>query len=211
MWSEARLFVLALAPRARLWEARAVTGDEVSDEALIYAIARGDREALALLYDRQAQLLLGLGARILSKASDSREAEDVLHDVFVEVWKHAGDFDPSRASARTWLCLRMRSRCLDRVRTATRRRADPIDEGMPDGSADGLPAGLDASRVRQAMEGLPDLQREVLLLGYFQGLSSQEIADTLGIPLGTVKSRVAAALSHLRSVLSEKAVQGVAS
>jgi len=189
-----------------------VAGDEVSDEALIYAIARGDREALALLYDRQAQLLLGLGARILSKASDSREAEDVLHDVFVEVWKHAGDFDPSRASARTWLCLRMRSRCLDRVRTATRRRADPIDEGMPDGAGgDGLPAALDATRVRHAMERLPDLQREVLLLGYFQGLSSQEIADTLEIPLGTVKSRVAAGLSHLRSMLSEKAVEGVAS
>jgi len=211
LWSEARLFVLALAPRARLWEARAVAGDEVSDEALIYAIARGDREAFALLYDRQAQLLLGLGARILSKASDSREAEDVLHDVFVEVWKHAGDFDPSRASARTWLCLRMRSRCLDRVRTATRRRADPLDDRMPDGGGDGLPAGLDASRVRHAMERLPDLQREVLVLGYFQGLSSQEIADTLEIPLGTVKSRVAAALSHLRSMLSEKPVEGVAS
>ncbi len=179
----------------------------MSDEALIYAIARGDREALALLYDRQASLLLGLGARILSKAADSREAEDVLHDVFVEVWKHAGDFDPSRASARTWLCLRMRSRCLDRVRSAKRRKAEPIEEGMTDGNqgagaGDGLSAGLDASRVRHAMEGLPHPQREVLLLGYFQGLSSQEIADTLEIPLGTVKSRVAAALSHLRSMLS---------
>jgi len=208
LWCELRLSVLTLAQRPRLWEARHVTGEQLNDETLVYAIARGDRAALAELYDRQASLLLGLGTRILR---DAREAEDVLHDVFVEVWKHAGDFDPSRASARTWLCLRMRSRCLDRVRVAVRRRADPLEEANLDPSPETQSAAPDAVRVRHALTELPEVQRQVLLLGYFQGLSSQEIADTLKIPLGTVKSRVAAALTHLRSVLGEGAFEGVES
>lgn len=208
MWCEPRLSVLNLAPRAQLWEARLVTGEQLSDETLVYAIARGDRAALASLYDRQAALLLALGTRILR---DAREAEDVLHDVFVEVWKHAGDFDPARASARTWLCLRMRSRCLDRVRVSVRRRTHPLEEAALDPLPETQSAGPDALRVRAALGELPELQRQVLLLGYFQGLSSQEIADTLNIPLGTVKSRVAAALTHLRSVLGEKELEGVAS
>ncbi len=210
VWSEARLDVLVLAQRALLWEARLVTGEELSDEALIYAIARGDREALAKLYDRQAALLLGLGARIFAGGASAREVEDVLHDVFVEVWKHAGDFDPERASARTWLCLRMRSRCLDRARAANRRRAAPLDEASIEPLPESQSAVVDAARVRHALDGIPELQRQVLVLGYFQGLSSQEIADTLQIPLGTVKSRVAAGLTHLRGLLSEKA-EGLAS
>ncbi len=203
---EARV-VLVLAPRVVLWEAQAVTGetgDALSDEALVYAIARGDRDALAQLYDRQASLLLGLGARILAGGASAREVEDVLHDVFVEVWKHAGDFDPERASVRTWLCLRMRSRCLDRARAAMRRRAAPLEEALLEPLPEGQSAGVDASRVRHEVAHLPELQRQVLVLGYFQGMSSQEIADTLHIPLGTVKSRVAAALTHLRTILAEK-------
>jgi RNA polymerase sigma-70 factor (ECF subfamily) len=200
--------VLLLAQRRQLWEARSVAGEQLSDETLVYAIARGDRSAFAHLYDRQSPLLLALGARILR---DSREAEDVLHDVFVEVWKHAGDFDPSRASARTWLCLRMRSRCLDRVRVALRCRAHPLEDAVLDPLPETQSAGSDAQRVRAALAALPEPQRQVLVLGYFQGLSSQEIADALHIPLGTVKSRVAAALSHLRSALGENELEGAAS
>lgn len=208
MWSEARLDVLVLAPRVALWEARPVTGQELTDEALVYAIARGDREALATLYDRQAPLLLGLGARILATSAPSREVEDVLHDVFVEVWKHAGDFDPERASARSWLCLRMRSRCLDRARAAVRRRAASLEEAQLEPLPEGQSASSDATRVRRAVDGLPELQRQVLVLGYFQGLSSQEIADMLEIPLGTVKSRVASALAYLRGKLEDKSEEG---
>lgn len=175
------------------------------DVDLVSAVARGDRDALGALYDRHAPLLLALGVRIFS---DRREAEDVLHDVFVEVWKRAGDYDPGRGSVKTWLALRMRSRCLDRVRSAAYSRARALsDSGHGDGDrashaaradVEGAP---DRSRVRAALAGLSDEQREVLELGYFEGLSSAEIAARVGVPVGTVKSRVRIGIGHLRRAL----------
>lgn len=176
-----------------------------ADARAVGAVARGDREALGLLYDRHAPLLLALGVRIFS---DRREAEDVLHDVFVEVWKRAGDYDPRRGSVKTWLALRMRSRCLDRVRSAAYSRGRPLSDAGEverDRATHGAPAEVegapDRSRVRAALTGLSDEQRVVLELGYFEGLSSTEIAERLGVPVGTVKSRVRIGLGHLRRAL----------
>lgn len=95
---------------------------DVSDLA---EAARGDRPALARLYDRHAPLLLALGVRLLN---DRREAEDVLHDCFVELWRHAGDYDPRRASVKTWIAMRMRSRCIDRLRSASWTRRETLPE-----------------------------------------------------------------------------------
>lgn len=169
---------------------------ERSDAALIEAMAGGDRGALAELYDRYAGLLLAIGVRILR---DRREAEDVLHDVVVEMWRRAGDFDPDRGAARTWITLRMRSRCLDR-----RKRLRPAVELEPEvvAGAAADPAGaVDGARVRAVMAALSAEQREVIELGYFGGLSSAEIAERIAVPIGTVKSRVAAALARLRKEL----------
>lgn len=148
--------------------------------------------------------MLALGVRILA---NRREAEDVLHDVFLEVWKRAGDYDPRRGSVKTWLFLRMRSRCLDRLKSAGFSRSRSIDA---DGGSQALGAieahadrAADSKQVRSALDTLPDDQRAVLLLGYYEGLSCSEIADKLGIPLGTVKSRAAAAMSKLRAQLGE--------
>ena len=142
--------------------------------------------------------MLSLGLRILG---DQGEAEELLHDVFIEVWKRAGDYDPSRGSVRTWLMLRMRSRCLDRVRSAARSRTMSVSEEM-ERAAYGEPARAsevaDARRVHGALAELPEAQRQVLELGYFSGLSCSEIAEVLGVPLGTVKSRLHAALKKLR-------------
>lgn len=182
--------------------------DHALDAVEIAAVARGDTQALGRIYDRYAPLLMALGVRILG---DREEAEDVVHDVLVEVWRHAGDFDPKRATVRTWIALRMRSRCLDRLRAAPRARrqglGDDPDETMararPDMLAgDGaMDARADAGRLRGVLAELPLEQRQVIVLGFFDGLSSSEIADELGIPIGTVKSRVRSAMSKLRQAL----------
>src|SRR5690606_37354586 len=131
-----------------------------------------------------------------------REAEDILHDVFVEVWKRASDFDANRGSVKTWLAMRMRCRCLDRVRSAGYSRARPLSHaGEPPSEAPPPTASSDAETLRGALDELPEEQRTVLLLGYFEGLSSREIAERTGVPVGTVKSRVAAAMAKLRATL----------
>jgi RNA polymerase sigma-70 factor, ECF subfamily len=178
-----------------------------SDLTLLRAVARGERWALGALYDRHAALLLGIGARVLGSRDD---AEDLLHDVFLEVNRHAGEYDATRGSVRTWLCVRMRSRALDRLRAPGRAKCWSLD-ALPPG-ADTSPADTDlleghgdrdTVRVRTALAALPEVQRAVLELGYFRGLSCSEIAELLALPVGTVKSRVRSALERLREALAK--------
>ena len=170
-------------------------GDDAAiDAALVGAVARGDREALARLYDRHAAVLLGLALRIVR---DRRAAEDLLHDVFLEAWRSAKDFDPKRGRVRTWLTIRMRSRALDLQKSArvSRNAGDAGLELVAGETAAGNP---DHTRVREALAALSPDQRRVIELAYFEGLSCSEIATTLEVPIGTVKSRTAAALDRLR-------------
>ncbi|MEI9954411.1 MAG: sigma-70 family RNA polymerase sigma factor [Pseudomonadota bacterium] len=176
-----------------------------SDEALVRAIATGDSQALAALYDRHAPLMLGLARRIVL---GKPEAEDIVHDVFVEAWRRAADYDENRGSVKAWLLLRTRSRAIDFRKSAGVARTVPTGDGdwlarLADPRANDSEAP-DRARLRQLLSGLNDEQREVLLLGYFEGLSSSEIATRVGIPIGTVKSRVAAALSALRLALADQ-------
>jgi len=173
------------------------TGDAKDDITLLRRIARGDRAALGTLYDQHAGALLALAQRVLGR---QRDLDDLVHDVFLEAWRHAGDYDPDRGSVKTWLFLRMRSRCLDRVRSHAHSRTDLVGEiEPPRGGEPDAERELDGARVWARLDTLPASQREVLELGYFRGLSFQEIADELNIPLGTVKSRVGAAILKLRS------------
>jgi RNA polymerase sigma-70 factor (ECF subfamily) len=179
------------------------------DEALVRAIANGDTQALAALYDRHAPLMFGLARRIVG---GKPEAEDIVHDVFVEAWRRAADYDESRGSVKAWLLLRTRSRAIDFRKSAGVSRTVPTGDGAwlaslidPRGDDSEAP---DRARVRRVLLALNVEQREVLLLGYFEGLSSSEIAAQLSIPIGTVKSRVAAALSALRHALTDQ--RGVA-
>ena len=170
-------------------------------------MARGDSAALAQLYDRYAGCMLALAQRIVGRTS---EAEDVIHEVFLEAWRQSADYDPARGSVKAWLLLRTRSRCLDVQKSArVSKHASGLDDSwiseLGDPSHD-TSAGADQARIRQVLAKLPPEQREVLLLGYFEGLSSSEIAERVGVPLGTVKSRVAAALSALRGALSDAVV-----
>jgi RNA polymerase sigma-70 factor, ECF subfamily len=175
-----------------------------SDEALVRAIANGDTGALAALYDRHAPLMLGLARRIVLAKP---EAEDIVHDVFVEAWRRAADYDESRGSVRAWLLLRTRSRAIDFRKSAAVARTVPTGDGdwlaaLADPRADDSEAP-DRARLRQRLSGLSAEQREVLWLGYFEGLSSSEMATRVGVPIGTIKSRVAAALAALRLALTD--------
>src|SRR3954463_8747888 len=109
--------------------------DDAEDEALVTAMAAGDRAALATLYERHASLLLGLALRIVR---EKREAEDLLHDVFLEAWRTAKDFDPKRGRVRTWLAIRMRSRALDLQKSA---RVSRNTGGAGVGGLGGRPGG----------------------------------------------------------------------
>ena len=175
---------------------------EDGDGALVAAIAAGDRDALARLYDRYAPTLLAVGQKMLG---GRREAEDLVHDVFLEAWRRASGYDPARGTVRAWLLVRLRSRALDRHRAAN---GAPVPVGSMDQleerAAEGEDPALapDRAAVRRALETLSSEQRAVLELGYFHGLSSSEIALRTGTPIGTVKSRVATALARLRAGLA---------
>ena len=194
------------APGTRAHQATAPTA-EADDAVLIEAVAAGDRDGLGRLYRRHAPALMAVGLRVLRTR---REAEDVLHDVFLEVWRQAHDFDPRRGSVRTWMLMRMRSRALDRVKSAGYARVSSLDaepRQVASRAGDDDPAAaVDHARLRRALGTLPAEQRAVLELGYFEGLSSQEMADRLAVPVGTVKSRVKAGLDKLRGELA--AVRG---
>ena len=171
--------------------------DDAEDEALVTAMAGGDRAALATLYERHSALLLGLALRIVR---ERREAEDLLHDVFLEAWRSAKDFDPKRGRVRTWLAIRMRSRALDLQKSARVSR-NTGDGGLELLVDDAETMSPDHRRVRSALAELGQDQRRVLELAYFEGLSCSEIAERVAIPVGTVKSRIAAGLDRLRSGL----------
>lgn len=183
----------------RIVHAPAVQAEGDEDIDVLRSLASGDKQALGVLYDRHSGIMLALGLRIVGVR---REAEDLLHDVFLEAWRHAGDYDPRRGSVKTWLLLRMRSRCLDRVRSHGFSRVDVlVTEPVRQGSVEKADRRLDGLRASALLESLPAAQREVLELGYFEGLSFSEIAAHLDIPIGTVKSRVSAAMTKLREDL----------
>jgi RNA polymerase sigma-70 factor (ECF subfamily) len=170
------------------------------DAARVAAIAAGDRAALAALYDGYSPLLFALARRILGNAA---AAEDLLHDVFLEVWHHAAEYSPERGSVAAWLTVRTRSRALDRLGKSSRdaRAVERATVEHADATAPSAPAAVDGLRVRELALALPSELVAVLDLAYFEGLSSSEIAARLQTPIGTVKSRMARALALLREAM----------
>jgi RNA polymerase sigma-70 factor, ECF subfamily len=176
------------------------TGDDAEDVALVAAMARGEQAGLAGLYRRHSGLLLGLAMRIVR---ERREAEDLLHDVLLEAWRAAKDFDPKRGRVRTWLAIRMRSRALDLQKSARVSR-NAGDAGLEVVVDEREHASPDHARVRTALAALGPDHKAVLELAYFEGLSCSEIASRIAIPIGTVKSRLAAGMQRLREGLGGK-------
>jgi RNA polymerase sigma-70 factor (ECF subfamily) len=177
-----------------------------SDVALLQAIGRGDEAALARLYDQYRVILFGLLIRILNSRE---EAEDVLQEVFLQVWRRAGDYDEQRGKPFTWLVTLTRSRAIDRLRAlgARQRLATSAAQEQPEEASDALKETYRSEQkeiVRQALADLPEEQRRTLLLAYFEGLTQSEIAAKLNAPLGTVKTRMRTALTKLRESLGSQ-------
>jgi RNA polymerase sigma factor (sigma-70 family) len=176
----------------------------LSDEAVVALVARSDEEALAELYDRFGRVAYGMAFRVLR---DERLAEDAVQEGFLTAWRNADRFMPERAKASTWLLTLVHRRAVDLVRREERRRAEPLPEAAeaaPSGSAeDDAWLRFERERVQAALRRLPDQQREALELAYYGGFSQSELAERLGQPVGTIKSRMFTGLSRLRELLSE--------
>lgn len=174
-----------------------------SDVELLHAVARGDEAALARLYDAYRVILFGLLVRILNSRE---EAEDILQEVFIQVWRRAKDFDEKRGRPFTWLVTLTRSRAIDRLRLlgARQRLATSAERERVEEASDALTdtiRGTQKEVVRRALAELPEEQRHTLLLAYFEGLTQSEIATKLGAPLGTVKTRMRSGMMKLRALL----------
>jgi RNA polymerase sigma-70 factor, ECF subfamily len=179
-----------------------------ADRRLVRAVAGGSADALGQLYDRHAPIVFGLARRILMRVED---AEEVVQDVFAQVWRDAARYVPERATVAGWIVMLTRARAIDRLR-ARRARPDQAPNTDP-GLVSPLPAPGrtpeeaavsedDGRQVRRALESLPPEQRMLVDLAYYEGLTQSEIAERTGVPLGTVKTRVRAAMATLRSALA---------
>lgn len=172
------------------------TPEQPSDATLVAYMTAGDRSAVAALYARHARPLLALARSMLETRE---EAEDLIHDVFLEAWRCSGAYSEQRGTVRAWLFMRARSRALDRMKSAHRSRT-----ALAESSSEREAWPSDSSWLPELLSRMPECQRQVIMLGYFEGLSTVEIAERLGIPPGTVKSRTRAALSRLRDVLGAR-------
>jgi RNA polymerase sigma-70 factor, ECF subfamily len=185
--------------------------ESMSDQALLRQVVDRQAEALGALYNRYAPTLLALGARILGSRAD---AEEVVQEVFLRVWDHAGRYDAARSSVSTWLILIARSRAIDRLRTRKVVERTHETAGLDAPRDHASPEGLETvlirerrERVRRELADLPREQRQVLEMAFYDGLSQSEIAAKADIPLGTVKTRTLLAMKKLRGALRDEVRQ----
>jgi RNA polymerase sigma-70 factor, ECF subfamily len=190
-----------LAFRAVPARERDISAVDTSDESLLARVARGDDDALGSLYDRFGRVAYGLALRILR---DERLAEDAVQEAFLAVWRQAASFRPERANARAWVLTFVHRRAVDLVRREERRRTEPLEpEAEPATGSTAEAAELRRRReaVQHALAQLPEEQRRPIELAYYGGLSQSELAERLGEPLGTIKSRMFTGLKRLRELL----------
>ena len=179
----------------------------LSDEALVALVARAQEAALAELYDRFGRVAYGLALRIMR---DPALAEDAVQESFLAVWRSADRFVAERGKASTWILTLVHRRAVDIVRREQPRRTDPLD-GAPIAAAESTEEEawlrLRRTRVQEALRQLPDKQREAIELAYYGGFTQSELADRLGEPLGTIKSRMFSGLARLRELLVEPGLE----
>ena len=183
---------------------------EFDDQSLIRLIAHSQESALSELYDRYSRLVYSLA---LNAVSDPATAEEITQDVFIRIWDHAGTYQAEKAKVVTWIASMTRNRSIDIIR---RQKVRPEGHSVS-WSIETFDAEMDAinveqtveisqkrRRIRLAISELPEEQRQALAYAYFQGYTHREIAEVLGEPLGTVKTRIRLAMQKLRQILEEE-------
>lgn len=185
-----------------------MTTNAVTAIQLIERTARQDREAFSQLYDHYSSLVFTLAMRMLRVRDD---AEDLLQEVFVQVWRQASAYSRERGSPEAWIVNVTRSRAIDKLRAIRRREQSFVltDNPAAAESADNVESNVSESETKltmnSALKHLPEAQRRVLEMAYFDGLSQSEIAERLKEPLGTVKTRMRSAVQRLRDILGTNA------
>jgi RNA polymerase sigma-70 factor (ECF subfamily) len=185
-----------------------VNADTKNAVDLIKRVAKGDREAFGQLYDRFSSLVFTLAMRMLSARAD---AEDLLQEVFVQIWRQAENYSEERGSPEAWIINMARSRAIDKIRSVRRTEKSLVLTGDPAEaeSSVNVESAAAQSEVRlmmnSALAHLPESQRRVLELAYFEGLTQMEIAGRLGEPLGTVKTRIRSGLQRLKEIFATRA------
>ena len=173
----------------------------MSDWSLLERVVRKDESALSELYDRYSGLVFSEAKRILR---DDSSAEEILQDLFYQIWQTASRFDPQRGSLPGWLVVVARNRAISKLRRKS-GKADELPENAVDLRADlatSSTQNLLLEKVRRVLSGLPDGQRAAIEFAYFEGMSHSEIAEKTGEPLGTIKTRIRSALETLKRVLN---------
>ena len=187
--------------------------NNLDDSTLLQQIAAADSTALGLLYDRYGRLIYSISFQIVN---DAILAEEVTQDVFVQVWKKASTYDSTQGKVTTWLISIARNRTIDQLRRRKIRpesRSVAWDDCCEDNADSSIPIELgviDTERrtvLLTALSALPTDQREALSLAYFNGMTQQEIADTLHQPLGTIKTRIRLALQKLRTTIESQPIR----
>ena len=181
-------------------------GAEPIDHAgeLLQRVAQGDQGAFARLYDMLSPRVFGLILRVLV---DRSQSEEVLQEVFLEVWQSASRFAPNRGQGRSWILTIAHRRAVDRVRSAQASTDRDVKAGLRDldvahdGVAEQVELRVEGERVAAALSTLPEVQKEALTLAYYGGYSQSEIAALVGAPLGTIKTRMRDGLSRLRDAM----------
>lgn len=179
--------------------------EDMSDEALLHLIAQGDEDALGAIYDRHGKTAYSLAYRMLQ---DAHNAEDVVQEAFINVWRMASSYAVSRGSARTWLLAVVHHKAVDSTRR--RRGVAPKEQPLeweqlpvdPHDLWDEVSNNLDRENLVNGLSQIPTDQKEAIELAYFGGYTQREIAELKGVPLGTVKGRIRIGMEKLRALLA---------
>ena len=180
--------------------------ESASLESLLTRAGNGSRDDFAALYDRVAAMVYGIALRVVR---DPSRAEDVAQESLIDVWRKAPTYDSGRGSAKGWIATIAHRRAVDVVRSeqASRNRVEKVaardTQPQHDTVADEVVAGEERSNVRSALDGLTDLQRQVIEMAYYQGNTYKQVAESLGAPLGTVKTRMRDGLKRLAEILGD--------
>lgn len=192
---------------ARLTLVQAVepeSGQDLSIESLLRDVADGDRTAFAEMYDRISSRVMGLVTRLLR---DRAQSEEVTQEVFLEIWQQAAKFDANKGSGMAWVLTMAHRRAIDRIRASQKSHERDLKIGIRDmerdfdGVSESVEIRIENERVKRSMSRLTALQREAVILAYYGGYSHSEMAGILGIPLGTVKTRLRDGMIRLRDEL----------